>query len=131
MSQTYLDSQGRPVEVVTGMGLMTSLGAGVANNWRRLTAGESGIHRITRFALDNLRTTMAGTVDFLSADPMCAPELSERMAELVAEEAVAEAGIGSARTFPAPLFLAFPPGRPEWPPRPALTPPRGANPLLR
>src|SRR5260370_24821100 len=120
MSQTYLDSQGRPVEVVTGMGLMTSLGAGVANNWRRLTAGESCIHRITRFALDNLRTTMAGTVDFLSADPMCAPELSERMAELVAEEAVAEAGIGSAGNFPRPLFLALPPVELQWPQRPPL-----------
>jgi 3-oxoacyl-[acyl-carrier-protein] synthase II len=127
MSQTYLDSQGRPVVVVTGMGLMTSLGAGVADNWRRLTAGESGIHRITRFALDNLRTTMAGTVDFLPADPMCAPELSERMAELVAEEAVAEAGIGSAGNFPGPLFLALPPVELEWPQRRALAAASGAN----
>lgn len=127
MSQTYMDSQGRPVVVVTGMGLMTSLGAGVADNWRRLTAGDSGIHRITRFALDHLKTTIAGTVDFLAVDPLCAPELSERMAEVVAEEAVAEAGIGGVGDFPGPLFLALPPVELEWPQRRALAVASGAN----
>ena len=127
MSQTYMDSQGRPVVVVTGMGLMTSLGAGVADNWRRLTAGDSGIHRITRFALDHLKTTIAGTVDFLVVDQMSAPELSERMAEIVAEEAVAEAGIGGVGDFPGPLFLALPPVELEWPQRRALAAASGAN----
>ncbi len=37
------DKFGRPVVVVTGMGVVTSLGAGKEDNWRRLTAGESGI----------------------------------------------------------------------------------------
>ena len=34
------DKFGRPVVVVTGSGLVTSLGAGKADNWKRLTAGE-------------------------------------------------------------------------------------------
>jgi 3-oxoacyl-[acyl-carrier-protein] synthase II len=127
MSQKYLDSQGRPVVVVTGMGLMTSLGAGLEDNWRMLCAGESGIHRITRFALDNLKTTIAGTVDYLPVDPMCAPELSERMAGLVAEEAIAGAGIGHAGDFPGPLFLALPPVELEWPQRRALAAASQAN----
>ena len=127
MSHTYMDSQGRPVVVVTGMGLMTSLGAGVADNWRRLTAGDSGIHRITRFALDHMKTTIAGTVDFLAVDPMCAPELSERMAEVVVAEAVAEAGIGGVGDFPGPLFLALPPVELEWPQRRVLAAASGAN----
>ena len=43
------DKNGRPVVVVTGMGVVTSFGAGKADNWAKLTAGESGIRRITRF----------------------------------------------------------------------------------
>jgi 3-oxoacyl-[acyl-carrier-protein] synthase II len=127
MSHAYTDARGRPVVVVTGMGLMTSLGAGVADNWRRLTAGDSGIHRITRFALDHMKTTIAGTVDFLAVDPMCAPELSERMAEVVVAEAVAEAGIGGVGDFPGPLFLALPPVELEWPQRRVLAAASGAN----
>ncbi len=40
------DQAGRPVVVVTGMGVVTSLGAGKDENWRKLTAGESGIRAI-------------------------------------------------------------------------------------
>src|SRR6185295_17037404 len=84
------DKLGRPVVVVTGMGITTSLGAGKADNWAKLVAGESGIRTITRFPVDGLKTTMAGTVDFVSVDPFSSTGLSERMAELVTEEAVAQ-----------------------------------------
>ena len=116
----HRDSHGRPIVVVTGMGVLTSLGEGQADNWRALTGGVSGIKRITRFPLDHMRTTIAGTVDFVPADPLCAPELSEQLAYRVAEEAVAEAGIGSRGDFPGPLFLALPPVEIEWPQREAL-----------
>jgi 3-oxoacyl-[acyl-carrier-protein] synthase II len=114
------DKAGRPIVVVTGSGLVTSLGVGKAENWKRLTAGESGIRTITRFATDCLKTRMAGTVDFLDVEPYTAPDLSERLAELAIEEAVAEAGIGSKRHFPGPLFLAVAPIEIEWPQREAL-----------
>ena len=48
------------------------------------------------FPIGGLRTTIAGTVDFVPVDEISAPALSERMAELVIEEAVSEAGIGDA-----------------------------------
>lgn len=35
--------------VITGLGVLSPLGIGVADNWRRLCAGESGIGPITRF----------------------------------------------------------------------------------
>jgi 3-oxoacyl-[acyl-carrier-protein] synthase II len=35
------DKLGRPIVVVTGMGIVTSLGAGKTDNWSKLTAGES------------------------------------------------------------------------------------------
>ena len=45
---------GRSV-VVTGMGVLTSLGQGQADNWRALTAGVSGIRRISRFPIGGLQ----------------------------------------------------------------------------
>lgn len=112
------DSQGRPIVVVTGMGVITSLGQGKAENWAKLAAGQSGIHRITRFPLDGLKTTIAGTVDFVPFDN--APDLTTRMAALAAEEALAEAAIGPEGSFPGPLFLGMPPVEIEWPQRQAV-----------
>jgi len=121
------DKAGRPIVVVTGSGLVTSLGAGKADNWRRLTAGESGIRAITRFGTDTLKTKVAGTVDFIPLDPYSAPDLSERLAELAAEEAIAESRLGSRGHFPGPLFLAVAPVEIEWPQREALAKGSGAN----
>ena len=45
----HRDKAGRPVIAVTGMGIVTSLGVGKTDNWAKLTAGESGIRRISRF----------------------------------------------------------------------------------
>src|SRR5258708_26540147 len=109
------DKFGRPIVVVTGMGVVTSLGAGKTDNWAKLTAGESGIRTLTRFPTEGLRTTMAGTVDFLDIDPFTSTGLSERLASLAAEEAVAPAAIGAKGDFPWPLFLAVAPVDVMWP----------------
>jgi 3-oxoacyl-[acyl-carrier-protein] synthase II len=108
------DKFGRPIVVVTGMGVVTSLGAGKTDNWARLTAGESGIRTITRFPLDGLKTTMAGAVDFIPVEPFSSTLLAEKLADLAADEAVAEANIGSKGNFPGPLFLAVAPVEVEW-----------------
>jgi 3-oxoacyl-[acyl-carrier-protein] synthase II len=109
------DKAGRPVVAVTGMGVVTSLGVGKTDNWAKLVAGMSGIRRISRFSLDSLRTTIAGTVDDVYKDYMPPAEISERIAFLASEEAVAESGLGSKGHFPGPLFLALPPLEIEWP----------------
>jgi 3-oxoacyl-[acyl-carrier-protein] synthase II len=111
------DNFGRPIVVVTGMGIVTSLGTGKADNWTRLTAGESGIRTITRFPTDSLKTTMAGTVDFAPVEPFSSTGLSERLGEMATEEALAQSGIGSKGDFPGPLFLAVAPVEVEWPQR--------------
>ena len=77
------DKMGRPVVVVTGLGVVTSLGAGKTDNWAKLTAGVSGIHGITRFATEGLKTRIAGTIDFLGSQPSSV-DLSERFADLAA-----------------------------------------------
>ena len=111
------DKLGRPVVVVTGMGIVTSLGAGRADNWAKLTSGESGIKTVTRFPIDGLKTTMAGTIDFVNFEPFTSTELSERLAVMATEEALAQAAIGTRGDFPGPLFLAVAPVETEWPQR--------------
>jgi 3-oxoacyl-[acyl-carrier-protein] synthase II len=111
------DKFGRPVVVVTGMGVVTSLGAGKSDNWAKLAAGESGIRTITRFPTEGLKTTMAGTIDFVPLEPFSSTALSEKLADIATEEAVAQANIGSKGDFPGPLFLAVAPIELEWQPR--------------
>jgi 3-oxoacyl-[acyl-carrier-protein] synthase II len=111
------DKFGRPIVVVTGMGIVTSLGTGKEDNWAKLTAGESGIRTITRFPIDGLKTTMAGTIDFVTVEPSSSTALTEKLADMATEEAVAQSGIGSKGDFPGPLFLAVAPVEVEWPQR--------------
>ncbi|HEY0910835.1 MAG TPA: beta-ketoacyl synthase N-terminal-like domain-containing protein, partial [Bradyrhizobium sp.] len=94
------DKFGRPIVVVTGMGLVMSLGTGKNENWAKLTAGESGIRTITRFPIDGLKTSMAGTIDFLPSEPACSTDLSEQLADIVTEEAIAQSAIGTKADFP-------------------------------
>ena len=110
----YTDSFGRPIVVVTGLGMVTSLGQGKNDNWEKLAAGQSGIRTISRFPTDGFRTNIAGTVDFISVEPFSGPQLTERLAELAAEEAIAQSGIGARGDFPGPLFLGVPPIEIEW-----------------
>ena len=112
-----LDHRGRPTVVVTGMGVLTSLGEGQAENWRKLLEGVSGIHRISRFPIAHLRTNIAGTVDFVSVEEPSAPALTEAIGAMVAQEALTESGIGTPGDFPGPLLLAMPPVEMEWPQR--------------
>jgi 3-oxoacyl-[acyl-carrier-protein] synthase II len=122
------DHRGRPVVVVTGIGLVTPLGVGVAENWAGLRAGRSGITRITRFPLDHLRTTIAGTVTLPGTDMAALTSAGrvERYATLVAEEALAEAGF-AAGEFPGPLMLGMPPVETDWSFRFALAARGGAT----
>jgi 3-oxoacyl-[acyl-carrier-protein] synthase II len=120
------DSMGRPIVVVTGAGVVTSLTAGKEDNWAKLTTGQSGIHGITRFATDNLKTRIAGTIDYLPKES-CTAALSERLAEIAAEEAIAQSGVARIGNFPGPLFLAVPPIELEWPQRMEVGAKSGAN----
>jgi 3-oxoacyl-[acyl-carrier-protein] synthase II len=121
------DHLGRPIVVITGMGVITSLGQGKDANWQALTQGRSGIRQITRFPIEAMKTRIAGTVDFIPVEDTSAPALSQRLAELVIDEAIAESNIGTLGRFPGPLFLALPPVEMDWPKRFALAAESGAN----
>jgi 3-oxoacyl-[acyl-carrier-protein] synthase II len=107
------DHMGRPIVAVTGIGVVTSLGVGKADNWAALTSGKSGIHPITRFPVDQLNTRISGMVDFLPSSSKGASPLTYEMAETAAQEAVSEAGLDSG-DFSGPLFLASPPVELDW-----------------
>lgn len=115
MSNDNLDHKGRPLVAVTGRGVVTSLGIGKSDNWKKLTAGQSGIKPIQRFDTRGLKTTIAGTVDHFDIEPYSAFDLSTAMAEAAAAEAIEEARIGSRSSFPGPLIIATPPSELEWP----------------
>src|SRR2546430_8504201 len=77
--------------VVTGIGLITPLGASVEKTWRGLIEGKSGIGPITRFDPAGLETQIAGEVkDFDPLDYMDRKEV--RRADRFAQFAVAAAG---------------------------------------
>ncbi|MBA1139319.1 beta-ketoacyl-ACP synthase [Mesorhizobium neociceri] len=107
------DHMGRPIVAVTGIGVVTSLGIGKADNWAALTSGKSGIHPITRFPVDHLNTRISGMVDFLDSSSKGASLLTYELAETAANEAVAESGLDS-NDFGGPLFLASPPVELDW-----------------
>jgi 3-oxoacyl-[acyl-carrier-protein] synthase II len=117
MTAATRDKLGRPVIAVTGIGVVTSLGIGKADNWANLTGGTSGIRQISRFPIEGLRTTIAGAVNHVYRDDMSPADLSERVGLLAGEEAISQAAIGGKGRFPGPLFLAPPPLEIEWPDR--------------
>jgi 3-oxoacyl-[acyl-carrier-protein] synthase II len=112
MTSKFTDHLGRPLVAVTGMGVITSLGHGLEDNWKKLTSGVSGIHKITRFPADTLSTRISGTVDFIEIPHANAVERSYAMARDTTIEALAQAGLDG--DFGGPLFLAAPPVEPEW-----------------
>jgi len=119
MTDRTHDDRGRPIAVITGMGVVTALGVGKDDNWRALTDGRSGIRRIGRFPTDGLRTTIAAEIDFMGAEPRVATMCFD-LAVLAVEEAIGEAGIGSRADFPGLLVTAVPPMELEWPERRAI-----------
>jgi 3-oxoacyl-[acyl-carrier-protein] synthase II len=114
MAQNAKDHMGRPVVVVTGIGIVTSLGEGKEDNWRNLTSGVSGVRKITRFPTDELRTKIAGIIDWQGEGQYCAPIHSLTLARKSATEAIAQSAIGARGSFPGPLFVAVSPAETNW-----------------
>ena len=114
MSQSLKDHKGRAIVVVTGIGIITSLGEGKEDNWQNLTNGVSGIRKIDRFPTEGLRTQIAGVVPWEGKQRYCAPIHSLGLARKSAAEAITQSGIGSRGHFPGPLFVANSPNETNW-----------------
>ncbi|MBF0549839.1 MAG: beta-ketoacyl-ACP synthase II [Deltaproteobacteria bacterium] len=85
--------------VVTGLGLVTSLGIGVEKNWHSITNGISGITLIDRFDVSEYRTKIAGMVkDFNPEDYIPAKEVKKldrfiHYAVAMATESIKDSGL--------------------------------------
>lgn len=88
--------------VITGMGMISSLGLTLAENWENLKAGKSGIREITLFNPGQLQTRIAGQLpdgfDELSRQYIRKRQASQmtrvtRMCVTAARMAVADAGL--------------------------------------
>ncbi len=91
--------------VVTGMGLVTPLGSGVASVWERLIAGKSGLRAIENFDVSDIPSKIAGQVprgstvdgDF-NPDDFVAPKDQRKIDEFIvyalaaAQQAVEDSG---------------------------------------
>ena len=94
------DKLGRPIVVVTGLGIVTSLGAGKTDNWAKLTAGESGIRAITRFPTDGAEDAHRRH-HRLSAGAGCHRRaVRESSPSSPPKRRSAQSGIGTHRRFP-------------------------------
>ncbi|MCH8238316.1 MAG: beta-ketoacyl-ACP synthase II, partial [Proteobacteria bacterium] len=91
--------------VVTGLGLVTSLGCGVEVNWKNLLAGKSGIGPIQSFDISDLPSKIAGQVPvgetaegLFNADDWMSTKDQRRMDDFIvygltaAVQAVADSG---------------------------------------
>jgi len=69
--------------VITGMGVVSSLGVGLKHNWDRLLAGDSGIRTIESFDVSDLPAKIAGQVPEgdgqFNADDWVTPKDQRRM----------------------------------------------------
>ncbi|MET0313921.1 MAG: beta-ketoacyl-ACP synthase II [Hansschlegelia sp.] len=90
--------------VVTGLGMVCPLGAGVETVWSRLIAGESGLSTIRQFPVDDLPARVAGSVPrdgspgSFDVDSVMEPKEQRKVDDFIiyavaaAEEALADSG---------------------------------------
>jgi 3-oxoacyl-[acyl-carrier-protein] synthase II len=84
---------------ITGVGLVTALGATREESWRRMLAGECGVRPTTVFDTDGYRSRVAAEVDIDAVDEGSTPlqrrrrSRSDRIGLRAASEALADSGL--------------------------------------
>jgi 3-oxoacyl-[acyl-carrier-protein] synthase II len=84
---------------ITGIGLVTALGATREDSWRRMLAGDCGIRPATVFDTEGYRSRLAGEVDIDAVDGGSTPlqrrrrSRSDRLGARAACEALADSGL--------------------------------------
>ncbi|MEC8194038.1 MAG: beta-ketoacyl-[acyl-carrier-protein] synthase family protein [Myxococcota bacterium] len=78
--------------VVTGVGMVTPLGADAEETWSNVCAGRSGVGPVTRFDASDLPVTFAAEVVHVAPHPADGGDLKLRLAATALEEALAQSG---------------------------------------
>lgn len=93
--------------VITGIGIVSPLGIGKEENWKKLIAGQSGIGHLTRFDIADVQVTIAGEITGFKAGDFIkdrkAVKLSQPMVHLAiaaAQLAVEDAGVKTGEVEP-------------------------------
>ncbi len=93
-----MDTVQRPRVVVTGMGLITPVGIGVAASWEGMVAGRSGAGPITRFDASGFAVRIACQVDDFDPSNWMTHRVARRFDRSVQfSMAVAQMAVGQAR----------------------------------
>ena len=85
--------------VITGLGMLSPLGADVASTWEGILAGRSGIRRIDHFDTENFSTKFAGLVpdfamdDYLSGKEARKMDIFVQYGMVAAIQALRDAGL--------------------------------------
>jgi 3-oxoacyl-[acyl-carrier-protein] synthase II len=114
-------AHGKTRVAITGRGIVTALGVGLEENWRRLVGGESGVKSIARFDTTGLKTRIAATVDIHDRAAVTTNvKRTYLCARDVLEQALAEAELRPALRSGVPLFMGSPVSEGGWRERLAL-----------
>jgi 3-oxoacyl-[acyl-carrier-protein] synthase II len=98
---------------VTGIGLVTALGATREETWRRMLAGECGVRPVTVFDTTGYRSRVAAEVDIEAVDRTLVPlklrrhSRSDRIGLCAAAEAIADAGLMDRAIDPRRVGIFF------------------------
>ena len=99
--------------VVTGIGLVTALGATREETWRRMVAGECGVRPVTVFETTGYRSRVAAEVDIQAVDSHLVSlrrrrhSRSDRIGLAAAAEAIADAGLMDGAIDPRRVGIFF------------------------
>ncbi len=106
-------AEDRPRVVVTGMGIVSCLGAGLEAFWKGLISNRSGIAPLTKLDPSGLRNDKAGQVRDWRFDPAefgldKPPDEATQFLLVAADEAIGQAGLGTGGHDPvrAGMFLS-------------------------
>lgn len=89
---------------ITGLGLYTSLGTNVQENWQQLVHGKSGVRKITRFSTNGLKTHIGACVS-LNDWPR---KVMSLLLEQTLAEGILQSQLSTTQLQNAQLFVAAP-----------------------
>jgi hypothetical protein len=87
--------------VITGLGIVSSVGTGLDKFWNALLSGKSGISKIKQFEADDMRCQIAGEIRDFDISDFIPPKEARRL------DTFCHYAIGAAPKHPTPPVSAY------------------------